>query len=122
MSADKREVQVYSFGRGDLGALLQPDDSDHSPEDGPVSFKEKGWVTQVRGEKGRGGWVGGVLMSYLFVVVRRGRGWWGAGGGSWGGGREAGGGGSLAWKNGQIIEVERDGRNGGERSIYHIGG
>ena len=47
MAEEKRAVQVYSFGRGDLGTLLQSDDSDHSPEDGPVTLEEGGSVVQV---------------------------------------------------------------------------
>ena len=53
MAAEKRAVQVYSFGRGDLGTLLQSDDSDHSPEDGPVDLQENGSVIQVSVYAGR---------------------------------------------------------------------
>ena len=52
MASEKRAVKVYSFGRGDLGTLLQPDDSDHSPEDGPVDVQEDGTVIQVSAQGG----------------------------------------------------------------------
>ena len=41
-------VSVYSFGRGDLGALLQPDDSDHTVDEGPVTLKNHWSVLQVK--------------------------------------------------------------------------
>lgn len=41
------QIQVYSWGRGDLGALLQADDGDHVVKDGPVPLKEHWSVLQV---------------------------------------------------------------------------
>lgn len=48
-------VSVYSFGRGDLGALLQGDDVDHGAEEGPVTLREHWSVLQVSCRDGRGG-------------------------------------------------------------------
>lgn len=41
-------VGVFSFGRGDLGALLHSDDVDHSAEEGPVVVKNHRSLLQVR--------------------------------------------------------------------------
>lgn len=41
-------VRVYSFGRGDLGALLHSDDADHAAADGPVALKHHWSVLQVQ--------------------------------------------------------------------------
>ncbi|CBJ32016.1 conserved unknown protein [Ectocarpus siliculosus] len=40
-------VGVFSFGRGDLGALLHSDDADHSAKEGPVVVKNHRSVLQV---------------------------------------------------------------------------
>ncbi|CAM9423866.1 unnamed protein product [Scytosiphon promiscuus] len=40
-------VRVYSFGRGDLGALLHGDDADHIAGEGPVALKDHWSVIQV---------------------------------------------------------------------------
>lgn len=40
-------VRAYSFGRGDLGALLHSDDADHAAADGPVALKDHWSVLQV---------------------------------------------------------------------------
>lgn len=40
-------VRLYSFGRGDLGALLHGDDADHSAGEGPVALKDHWSVIQV---------------------------------------------------------------------------
>lgn len=45
-------VSVYSFGRGDLGALLQADDVDHGAEEGPVTLREHWSVLQVSYREG----------------------------------------------------------------------
>ncbi|CAM9316002.1 unnamed protein product [Choristocarpus tenellus] len=44
---DPVPTRVYSFGRGDLSALLQNDDEDHSAWEGPVELKSHWNVLQV---------------------------------------------------------------------------
>lgn len=41
-------VGVFSFGRGDLGALLHSDDADHSAEEDAVVVKNHRSLLQVR--------------------------------------------------------------------------
>ncbi|CAB1107056.1 unnamed protein product [Ectocarpus sp. CCAP 1310/34] len=46
-AAGEGGVGVFSFGRGDLGALLHADDADHSAEEGPVVVKNHRSLLQV---------------------------------------------------------------------------
>lgn len=67
-------VRVYSFGRGDLGALLHSDDAGHAAAEGPVALKNHWSVLQVwarHGSEGGRGACRPVRMQRFFLFCGR---------------------------------------------------